>query len=435
MSATPPSMRPVAATVATSTASAAASPGATHRAIPTGAALYMALVQFLFVTTWTVYAVFLPKLLTQAGLPPAWTPWILIFDQVVFMATDIWVGLGADRAQRTVGRLGPMIIGLTAVSCIAFLLMPHVVHLGAAAPWVGIALILVWAATSSALRAPPWVLLGKHAWRPALPRLNALMLLGLALGGAVAPYLGVTLKNLDPRLPFALSSLTLLAVTGGIVGVERRLAREAAARPGAGAEPPKPPRVLGGQHLVWMLGVLVLAAGFQVHASLNSAGEFLRFAKAADLEWLMPLFWVGFGLGMLPAGPLGKRFGALAAMAGAAVVGAVAAWAAAHASSLGLLVAAQFVAGAAWGTMLVGIFSSAADLGRTGREGLALGTMFSMLALATLSRIAATVAGLPKNPEAAPLLAIAPVALWTVGAVVATLLLQRAESRETRTAG
>ena len=38
------------------------------------------------------------------------------------------------------------------------------------------------------------------------------------------------------------------------------------------------------------------------------------------------------------------------------------------------------------GGMLVAMFSSAADLGRSGREGLALGTMFAMLALATMQR-------------------------------------------------
>ena len=37
--------------------------------VPAGAALYMALVQFLFVTTWTIYVIFLPKLLESVGLP------------------------------------------------------------------------------------------------------------------------------------------------------------------------------------------------------------------------------------------------------------------------------------------------------------------------------------------------------------------------------
>src|SRR5207302_10477505 len=127
------------------------------------------------------------------------------------------VGIGADRARRTVGRLGPLIVALTGVSAGAFLALPFAVRLGETAPAVALALTVVWAATSSALRAPPWVLLGKYAWRPALPGMNTLMLLGIAAGGAIAPYLGVALKARDPRLPFAISSLVLLATTAGIV--------------------------------------------------------------------------------------------------------------------------------------------------------------------------------------------------------------------------
>lgn len=79
-----------------------------------------------------------------------------------------------------------------------------------------LALILIWTATSSALRAPPWALLGKYASAPSVPWMNALMLSGIAIGSALAPYLGVTLKNLDPRLPFAVSSLALFAVAAMI---------------------------------------------------------------------------------------------------------------------------------------------------------------------------------------------------------------------------
>ena len=56
-----------------------------------------------------------------------------------------------------------------------------------------------------------------------MPRLNTLMLWGLTAGGVLAPYRGVVLKNADPRLPFALSSSTLLAAAAGIVYVECRL--------------------------------------------------------------------------------------------------------------------------------------------------------------------------------------------------------------------
>jgi len=73
--------------------------------LPRGAALYLAIVQFFFVTTWTVYVIFLPKLLTAAGLPPSYAIWILMFDQLVFMVMDVVMGVAADRAGRVIGRL------------------------------------------------------------------------------------------------------------------------------------------------------------------------------------------------------------------------------------------------------------------------------------------------------------------------------------------
>ncbi len=390
--------------------------------VPAGAALYIALVQFLFVTTWTTYVIFLPQLLASAGLPGGYAAWILLFDQLVFMVTDIYAGVAADHAQRTLGRIGPMIAVWTVVSCVAFLLLPHAVLLGSAAPAVTLALILIWAATSSALRAPPWVLLGKYAARPALPWMNTLTLMGVAAGGAIAPYLGITLKNLDPRLPFALSSLALLGATAGIVYVERSLARKPAAAPA----PPAKPRVLTGEHWIYMLGILLLAVGFQIHFSLNSAALFLKFAKPVDLEWLMPTFWVGFGVAMMPGSSLCKRYGALPVMAVSALLGGAGAFAAANAGSLDLLIAAQVLAGGAWGSMLMAAFCSASELGRIGREGLALGMMFAMLALATLSRIGLVLAGVNRNPDQAAALTLLPVIFWVVGGAVIWMIARRA---------
>lgn len=399
----------------------------TPPAVPAAAAIYIAAVQFLFAITWTNYVIFLPRLLQSAGLPPAWAPWVLLLDQLVFMVADVVTGVYADRVQRTFGRLGPLVMGGTVVSCLAFLLLPQVVLLGSAAPVLALVLVAVWAVTSSALRAPVWMLLGKHAARPALPWLNSLALTGLAVAGAAAPFLGVALKNLDPRLPFALCSVALLAATAGVVPMERRL---------AGAAPPPAtvrPRVLDGPHAAWMLGILLLAAAFQTHFSLNSAAQYLRFARPADLEWLMPLFWVGFGLATLPAAALCKRLGALPVVAVAAACAAAAAVGAAQAASLPVLVVAQCVAGAAWGTMMVAIFSSAAELGRSGREGLMLGTMFAMLALATLVRIGVTLAGVPGSAAAAPLLSWLPVLLWALGgALIGLLALRAASAREVR---
>ena len=379
--------------------------------VPHGVALYLAVVQFLFVTTWTVYVIFLPQLLESAGIPARYTLWVLIFDQLVFMVMDVVMGVAADRAGRTLGRIGPLIIGATIVSCVAFLLVPHAARLGGAGATALLALVLVWTASSSALRAPPWVLLSKYASAPSVPWMNALMLSGLAIGAALAPYLGVALKNLDPRLPFALSSLTLLAVTAGLVRVERLLAL----RPRIPEQPVAPASALIAGAGVFLVGCLLLAQGFQIHFSLNSAGQYLRYARPEQLEYLMPVFWIGANVAMFPGAALAKRYGTLPVMAAAAVIGAGAELLAARAPSLELLVAGQLVAGGAWGCVMMASFSAALEFGRTGREGLALGLLFAMLAVATLSRMAMAVSQLHQLPDLAPVLSWAPIVLWFAG--------------------
>ena len=390
--------------------------------VPAGVALYMAVVQFFFVTTWTIYVIFLPKLLASAGLPVSWTPFILILDQLIFMAMDIYVGVAADRAQKMLGKLGPLVIGLTVVSCIAFMLLPFAGAMGAAAPVVALGLMLVWTTTSSALRAPPWVLLAKYSAAPSVPRLNTMLLCGLAAGGAIAPYLGVALKNVDPRLPFTLSSLTLMAATVGIIYVEWHLKLSPIAPP----SPTPEPADVAGRSWPFLVGVLLLAVGFQIHYSINTAAQFLKFTKPEGLEWLMPVFWIGFGVAMMPGSALCKRFGTYQVMAVSAVLGALGAYAAASAGSLDMLIAAQVVTGGAWGSMLMCGFSAAVAAGRTGREGLSLGLLFAVLAAATLSRIVTVVAGLPKQAEYAALFAWAPALCWVVGAIlVGTLAFHR----------
>ena len=380
---------------------------------PHGAALYLAFVQFLFVTCWTVYVIYLPALLEAAGLPRHYAPWILILDQVTFMVMDVVMGVAADRAARTLGRIGPFIMGLTAFSCVAFLLIPHVAIAGAATPVLMIALVLMWTVTSSALRAPPWVLLDRQTAARGVPWMNALMLTGLAVGGAVAPYLGVTLKNVEPRLPFAVSSLALLLATAGLVWVERALPE----RPVRPAGDDTPSRLKPGSW--WFAaGCLLLALGFQAHFSLNSAGQYLRLAVADRLPYLMPVFWVGFNLAMFPGAALARRHGTLPVIAAAALAGAAAALASAHARDLDFLIAAQLVAGGAWGCIMMASFSAALEFGRAGREGLAVGLLFAALAGATLVRIVAVLADLPRQPGLAPVLEWTPIALWLGGGLL-----------------
>jgi hypothetical protein len=387
------------------------------RTIPHRLGLYLAVVQFFFTLTWTVYVIYLPKLAAQVGISSRHVLLILVLDQAIFTVTDFAMGVMADRVARVVGRLSLVILGVTLASCLVFLLLPLAAPQGSAALFF--ALTLLWTASSSVLRAPPLALFGKHAARPAVPWLSALTLFGLGVAGAIAPYLTVALREADPRLPFALSSIALAAATLGIVWMERALADAAAPAAEVKAAAPKPmPPIFG-----YLFAVVLLGLGFQVHFAINSARLYLRHAPPADLSYLMPVFWVGFNLLLLPAGVATRRWGGLAVMALGGITGAVATLLALNAGNLASLIALQFIAGGAWGCVLASAVAAALAIGHTGREGKMAGALFALLALVTMARIAVVATGVGKDPTLAAVLGWTPTALWLLAGLLLLSLL------------
>lgn len=347
---------------------------------PRAVGLYLAGVQWLFALGWIVYAIYLPRLAQQAGLPGEWVPRLLLLDQIVFLVTDLAVGLWSDRAAAVHGRIARVVVAATAVSTAAFLLLPWVAQAGS--PALLVAVTLVWAVTSSALRAPPLTLLGRYVARPAQPAMVALSALGLGLAQAASPYLGLQLKSADPRWPFLVSGLALAALTLGMVAAERSLAR--------GAEPRRaaaPPPALGAAAITFAAACLTGAAGFQFHVFLASAPLYLRHAAPAELPFLLPVFWVGFNVALWPASGLVRRIGPPTAMAVGAALSAFGVAGAAAAPGLAAAVTAQAVAGLGWAVLLCGAFAAALHLGATGREGLLSGLLQSALAGAAAVRL------------------------------------------------
>jgi hypothetical protein len=385
--------------------------GANPRAgVSTGTGVYLAILQLAFTLGWTVYVIYLPRLAAQVGIAPTVVILILMLDQAIFTITDTAMGIFADKIAPIVGRLGVFVAMLTALSCAAFVALPFIAETGPNSQAIFVALIVIWSITSSALRAPPLTLLGKYGARPQLPFLSALAMLGYGVAGAVSPYLGVALRNQDPRLPFIISSVVLLITAMALSKVERGLAQA----PQMEAKQPAAAIPLGKVPLAFIAAMVILSLGYQLHFSINSAPFFLRFATPADLEWLLPVFWIGFNIAMFPASVVVKHRGGLIVMGAAGLLGAIAVIGAEMAGSLNILIAAQFLAGAAWGCMLMSAVSAALAIGATGAEGKVVGLVFSALALATFARMAAVAGGLQKLPEYAPLLHWAPVACWSV---------------------
>lgn len=393
--------------------SSSSAAGSAHGAL----ALYLGVVQFFFATTWILYVIYLPQLAAQAGIGREWVPWILVADQVVFAVMDVLTGFWIDRVRSGLARFGGWILGLTVLSGLAFLLLPF----SSGSAEVLLAAILVWSITSSALRAPPWALLGRYAAAPQVPWLSAVVLAGSGIAAALSPYLGIALKNVDPRLPFLIATATLVATVAGLVYAERRVAGDA--RPPVAEASAQPDRRGA---LSFFAATLLMAAGFQVHFALNSPAQYLRFAPPAELPYLMPVFWVGFNVLMFPAAALAKRFGALPTLAASAMTGALAILAAVLAPGLGVLAAAQFLAGGCWGAASIAVYTAALGFGRTGREGRFLGTLFAVLAVAAFFRIAAYASDLVVDPDIRRVLPWLPPAAWISAAL---LLLARFSRR------
>jgi hypothetical protein len=386
------------------------------RKIPQGAGLYLAALELVFALGWTVYAIYLPRLAASVGIAAGTVIYILMLDQAIFTITDFAMGVASDRVSRLVGRLGHWVAAITLLSCAAFVGLPFVAgaKLG---PTALLVLIVIWAVTSSALRAPPLMLLGKYAARPAIPYLASLAMLGLGIAGAVSPYLAITLAKQDPRLPFVIASVALVLTSLALAKVERSLAKDAPAK----TEPPKTvDRAIPAPVIVFALATVIFALGFQLHFFFNSAPRFKQFTS--DVSTLMPVFWVGFSVGMFPASLITKRWGGLPVMGLFGIIGAVAIVVMEFSGTLEVVVAAQLIAGAAWGCILMSAFSAAAALGYTGAEGKTTGVLFSALALATFTRMATTASGALNDPSLAPLLHWAPILCWTIGGVTLVAL-------------
>lgn len=376
---------------------------------------YLGVVQFLFLATWVVYVIYLGDLLDKLGLPKAFLPTLLLIDQLLFAVSDVLLGLYADRAMRFYRALAPPLLTLNLIACLAFIALPH---LAAGTPEVFIGVTVTWVLTASVLRAPLYGLIARRGLAPG--RATAASLLGLGLASALAPYLGVVLKSINPIWPFTLSGIGLALASIGFSAWEARQ-QPAAAVPDSQPQP----QLHNISRL--LLAMLLLGAGFQVHVFINAAPLYKSVADAALLPWLLPVFWIGFSLAAYPGAQVLARYGAARIFARAALLGVMSTAFCLTSPPLAMLMAVQFVAGIAWAGVFLAGLELAGGAGRHGREGLFIGTLFALLALGAATRIGLTLAGMTITPL--PELAFV---FWALGAVVCLPWLRGSQSLTSR---
>lgn len=384
------------------------------------AAGYLAVVQFLFFTAWIVYSVYVGNLLDQVGIGKDKQAWFNLLDQALFTIMGILMGFAADHVRRMMWQLGPFILGVNTLSCLGFIAMPllaEIRDMGMLGQAIWVSTLVLWVATSSVLNAPAFVLVTQHAARSQVPVLVTLSLTGLALGGAIAPYLGLVLKTLDPLIPFLVTAVTLWLATVGLIYMERHLAK--------GGEPAKPipAQPLANTMADWrlllglMAAALLLALGFQIHSSINSGPQYLRFVQPGELVFLMPIFWIGYNLLMFPGSKLSERHNPLRIMVFAIFIGIAALWLAASNFGLVPLIIAQLLSGGIWGVLSIAGTSASLQIGGKNHGGLVLGAWSSMLALGALAQVLIVMENLPKQVDFSRWLNTLPMIFWAFAGI------------------
>jgi len=373
--------------------------------------LALASVQFFFTLGWTVYVIYLPELLKSAGLAAAWLPLLLMADQLIFAVMDIGFGMAADRISEGYRKLARLLVLLTTFSALAFLLLPM---LPQASPALLIVVLGIWVVTASVVRVPTLVLLAKRTNAAQQGHLVIWYSAGIALASALSPFFGMLLKGIDPRLPFAISAITLLVAVLAL----QRASASLAPLPACDDQP----QPIAFTAYVPLLVALALASGgFQLHAFVNTAPHYLNYAAKEYLPWLMPILWIGFFAALVVLGAIIKRYGALAVATGGIALTAFASYATLVAGNLEILIGMQLLAGIGWAAAFAGLMEQSSVFGTRGGEGLFMGSFFSVLALTSFARIGFATQLLPQSPVVQGVQFILPGTLLLISALIATI--------------
>lgn len=338
----------------------------------------VAWLQGLLVLSWTLYALFLPSLADRAGLSRSWVPWLLLADQLLFAAGDWAAGLYADRLRRALRAVGPWVLASALASALLLGALPAAAAL--ATPGVLVAAALLWALSSSMLRAPVFALLGRVG--AGTPRAGAvhLALAGVALASAVGPLLTRALQGVDPRAPLWLASLALVVAAWPVLRLEPRTAVAPAPAPTAD------------WRAVAMLASAVLALAFAVQVFSVLLPPRLAGGSVAWIAWWAPLFWGGFALGLGLGPVLAARVAEGRRDAAALTVGAVALWIAPLADGAWRALALA-TAGLCWALVFAAALGSVLRFGRDAGLATPVGVFVSAVALAAAARLTLVVTG------------------------------------------
>ncbi len=346
----------------------------------------LALIQGAIGLLWLTYGLYLPRLLTDAGLSAGMAAGILIVERGLSAVIEPIVGLFSDRQRHNLATRMPLLsigVGLTALLSIGIPLV---------AVWPGVGklilpgLLVLWALAMSLFRVPMMALLGSYASRTQLPYAAGLLTLVGGLTGCFGPWLKPRLVELGAPIAFGLATGVLLLAAGALTwaGPDQTVAKPADAEPdkldGVRLKSPIGLVILGlvgaaataGSGL-WSgaIGPLLLAIEvqppvfFSVMAitTTTMALPAGRYLGLWGLDRLLPLSWLGLALVTVLSG-LGLT---------------------SELSSIGMAVAIAVLMGSLLSLVSTAVFPFAQRLAPVGHLGLGMGAYVGGAGLASTS--------------------------------------------------
>jgi MFS family permease len=347
----------------------------------------IATIQGLLVLIWTQYVMFLPQMAQAAGIGRGWVVWLLVADQITFVLGDWAAGVYADRLARTMRLMGALVVGTSIVSGLLLVALPDIAELRS--PTLFILAMLAWAASSSALRAPVFSLLGRVGGVSRKSGVINGALIGVSVAGAAGPLLTGALSHIDPRVPLLAASIALVLATLPVLRIDA---------PGRSAPTP-----VSGSALAAVMGLSVttwlVALGMQLFTAIGPQ-QFHPLSPMAKLLW-SPLYWSGFAVGLLAGAPTGRARSSLPWTLATIALGAAAMAATKVATGIGLLAASLTLAGACWAVVYVNGLRTVLQLSRDCAIGTPIGIYLSVIALAAAARLLLAALGVVPQLDAA----------------------------------
>lgn len=260
--------------------------------------------------SWIIYRIYLVSLVTRAGFPAGFAPFLLLIESILAIVVEPWAGDTSDRTLRRLGgRFYVILIGCGLTSLL-FVLLPGIVDLlqpNAANNWWLPGLLVIWAVAISMFRSPALALLGQYAEPEQLPQAASLITLAGALAASATPLATPLLQQLGVGPAFGVAAILLLVTVGWF-----RFSHAVQEN-----QDGIPERLWSGRHLGGLGLLRIFGLGLATTLTLRLVVDlFPKLLKAAGMAPppVMGALFISLGVGALGAGLLAKRWSYLKVM-------------------------------------------------------------------------------------------------------------------------